>query len=563
VFRIYFLLLVMGFYFSCQSDRPEPRAISTDPALIAAGQRTFAQDCSPCHNFRQDGIGPNLAGITREVSADWIARFIRNSPELIDGGDERARKLFDKYHVYMPPFGTYSDAKMEQLIAYLHTFDKPVPAVAEDSLALSNPIEKPIENSGIVVDMEFFTQIPFSSDEMPRTRIVKMDHIPGSRRLFVADLRGQLYEIINQEPQLVLDLNDLYSEFIHKPGLATGFGSFAFHPEFLQNGLLYVSHTEPPGTAPADFSYADSIKVTLQWVLTELKINNPAAWQFEVISRELFRIDMVTGIHGMQEIAFRPDVKPGDSDFGKLFIGIGDGGSAENGYIFLADNPGTVWSSILRIDPLGSNSKNGHYGIPEDNPFVQAPNKLPEVYAYGFRNPHRLTWDAQGRMLATCIGHHRIEEVNLILPGKNYGWPYREGTFVLNPYMNMSNVYPLPGKDETEYTYPIAQYDHEEGNAISGGYGIISDALPELKGKYIFGDIVRGRLLFINSNEILAGKQANVYEWRISLDGQPSDLVKLTGTTRVDLRFGRDAEYNIYIMTKADGKIYRLGRPAS
>src|SRR5690606_24093676 len=181
---------------------------------------------------------------------------------------------------------------------------------------------------------------------------------------------------------------------------------------------------------------------------------------FEVTEREMFRVNMVTGIHGMQEIAFRPHVKPGDSDFGKLFIGIGDGGSAENGYIFLADNPGTVWSTILRIDPLGSNSKNGHYGIPEDNPFVQAPNKLPEVYAYGFRNPHRLTWDDQGRMLATCIGHHRIEEVNLILPGNNYGWPYREGTFVLNPYVNMSNVFPLPGKDETEYTYPIAQYDH-------------------------------------------------------------------------------------------------------
>lgn len=550
-----FCLIILA----CQSGVPDTSKISTDPAFISSGEHTFAQDCSPCHSFRQDGIGPNLAGITREVSTDWIKRFIRNSQEVIDGGDPRAKKSFEKYHVYMPPFGNYSEDRLDKIIAYLHTFDKPVPMEGNEAAALMNPVEEPIENSGITIPISLFTEIPFSSDEMPRTRIVKMDHIPGSDRLFVADLRGQLYEIIDQKPILVLDLNKLYPNFIHKPGLATGFGSFAFHPQFLQNGLLYISHTEPPNTASADFSYADSIKVTLQWVLSECKVTDPASTSFVVEERELFRINMVTGIHGMQEISFQPDIPESDNNYGKLFVNIGDGGSAENGYVFLADNPGTAWAAILRIDPSGNSSKNGHYGIPPDNPFVGDSSALSEVFAYGFRNPHRTVWDSEGRMLTTGIGHHRIEEINQILPGKNYGWPYREGTFVIDPFHDMSNVFALPPKDEREYTYPVAQYDHEEGNAISGGYEVLSDQLPQLKGKYIFGDIVRGRLFLIDLHDVELGRQAKVSEWNISIDGQITDLMTLTGTTRVDLRFGKDAKGDIYILTKADGKIYKLG----
>lgn len=562
VINIYSLVAALFLIYACQPNKPVIEQISSDPAAIKSGERTFAQDCGPCHSFKQDAIGPNLAGITHEVSTAWIKKFIRNSQELIDGGDDRAQQLFEKYHVYMPAFGMYSEDKLDKLIAYMHTFDKPEAVGEDEELGLTNPVEESIENSGIVVNLQLFTEIPFSSEEMPLTRIVKMDHIPNSDRLFVADLRGQFYEIVDQKPHLRLDLNQVYPNFIPKPGLATGLGSFAFHPDFLKNGVIYISHTEPPQTAVADFSYADSIKVTLQWVLSECKIKDPSAKKFEVIDRELFRIDMITGIHGMQEIAFRPDAKPGDSDYGSLFIGIGDGGSAENGYIFLADNPGTVWSTILKIDPLGSNSKNGRYGIPADNPFIHTDGALPEVYAYGFRNPHRITWDSQGRMLATCIGHHRIEEINQILPGKNYGWPFREGTFRLNPYVNMSNVFPLPEAEEIEYTYPVAQYDHDEGNAISGGLEVISDLIPELKGKYIFGDIVRGRLFFINIDDIKPGQQAKVHEWRISFDGIPTDLTTLTGTNRVDLRFGKDADDYIYIMTKADGKIYKLGEAA-
>ena len=129
-------------------------------------------------------------------------------------------------------------------------------------------------------------------------------------------------------------------KFIHKPGLATGFGSFAFHPDFQKNGLLYTTHVESPGSGKADFAYNDSIKVTLQWVLSEWKTETPNAFPFSGKSRELFRINMVGSFHGVQEITFNPLAKPGDEDYGLLYIGIGDGSSVEFGYPFLVHSPG-------------------------------------------------------------------------------------------------------------------------------------------------------------------------------------------------------------------------------
>ena len=174
----------------------------------------------------------------------------------------------------------------------------------------------------------------------------------------------------------------LKPKLIDQPGIATGFGSFAFHPEFSKNGLLYTTHAEPPGSAKADFSYPDSIPVLLQWVLTEWK-TDPQSFPFSGQGREILRIDEPTGIHGMQEIAFNRIAKPGDEDYELLYIGIGDGGSAEIGHALVSQVPEKIWGSIIRIDPLGNNSKNGKYGIPPDNPFYKSGNgkAVPEIYA--------------------------------------------------------------------------------------------------------------------------------------------------------------------------------------
>jgi len=358
-----------------------------------------------------------------------------------------------------------------------------------------------------------------------------------------------------------MDMIKWRPNFIHQPGLATGFGSFAFHPEFAQNGLLYTTHTEPPKTAKADFEFEDSIRVLLQWIVMEWKVDRPGSPSFSGKGRELMRVNVESGIHGMQEITFNPTARPGDEDYGLLYIGIGDGGAVEHGFPFVAHSLNRIWGTVLRIDPAGKNSRNGQYGIPASNPFVHNADSstVKEIYAYGFRNPHRITWSQSGQMLVSNVGHFNIESLNLILPGHDYGWPIREGTFLVNAYANLKIVYPLPPDDSVyKVTYPVAQYDHGEGNAISGGYEYQGSAVPEFKGKFLFGDILIGKLFYVDMADIQLGKQAPIKRWRVRLNGEVKTLRELCGTDRIDLHFGRDARGELYIMTKGDGKLYKL-----
>lgn len=560
------ILPQLYFFSRCNSRASvDNSSISTDSVTIAAGEASFNKNCSGCHNFRQRGIGPQLGGVTAEVPVDWIQHFIRDSKKVIESGDERAQKLFKKYKIAMPSFSTITDDEMNGLIAYLNTHKKPNQRMTKsDGTELLNPIPDSIKLSNLVVGLQLVTQIPASSDsgKLPLTRITKLGFEPNSGSTFIIDLRGKLYKMQNNKPVVYMDIAKLKPKFIREPGLATGFGSFAFHPDFAKNGLLYTTHTEAPGSGKADFHYADSIKVTLQWVLTEWKTENPVAATFSGTSRELLRVNMVTGIHGIQEITFNPLSKPGNKDYGILYIGVGDGGSVDEGYPFLAHSKEKVWGTILRIDPRGSNSANGQYGIPSDNPFTKSKDtkNLGEIYALGFRNPHRITWTKSGEMLACNIGGENIESVNLIMPGHDYGWPIREGNFVINPYGELNKVYPLPANDSIyKITYPIAEYDHDWGiTAISGGFEYWGTSIPQLVGKFLLGDIPSGRLFFIEMADIKQGKQAPIKAWKISMNGEQKTLTELCRNDRVDLHFGRDAKGELYILTKTDGKVYKL-----
>ncbi len=558
------LLCAVGLVSSCthskSSDKVE--AMASDTASIKKGQTIFAQQCGSCHNFRQDGIGPQLGGVTSAASIDWIKNFIKNPQALIQSGDERAQQLHEKFKTMMPSFGNFTDDELNCVVAFLNTKEAPDPQKTKvDPNALKNPIPEPIAMSDLTLGLELLTTIPPSSTEGQLTRICKMDFRPDTKELFVVDLRGKLYQIENNQPKLYLDMVKEKPNFIHKPGLATGFGSFAFHPEFKNNGLLYTTHVESPGSGKADFAYNDSIKVTLQWVLSEWKTETPEAFPFAGKSRELFRVNMVGAYHGVQEITFNPLSKPGDEDYGLLYIGIGDGASVEFGFPFLVRSEDKIWGSIIRIDPAGNNSKNGKYGIPATNPLAKSkkPDAVRERFAYGFRNPHRITWTKRGQMLASNIGHHNIEALYMILPGRDYGWPIREGTFLMKYDENMSNIFPLPSDDATyNITYPVAQYDHDEGNAISGGFEYWGTSVPELQGKCIFGDIVKGRIFFVEADELKIGKQATIQEMKVSINGKITTMIELSGAQKVDMRFGRDHKGELYVMTKPDGKVYRV-----
>lgn len=559
------IFIIIVFLLSCcKSKTSEQVDISTDSVTIAKGQEIFSQNCSACHNFRQDGIGPQLGGITRTVSTDWIKEFIKDPKEVVESGDERGQRLFARYKTLMPSFAHYSDDELNELVAYMHTQEAPEAGSDTSGIAeLTDPIPQGIEQSDLVVEVEYVTEIPASAKKGFKTRITKLDYVPGTQRLFMVDLRGKLYELENGTPKVYMDMAELKPKFIDKPGLATGFGSFAFHPEFLKNGLLYTSHTEPAGTRKADFHYADTIPVALQWVVCEWKTNSPTDFPFKpTANRELFRIDMVTGMHGVQELTFNPNAKARDEDYGLLYIGIGDGASVQSGYPFLVHNIEKPWGSIFRIDPKGNNSANKQYGIPASNPFAKIENEeaVGELYANGFRNPHRITWTNAGQMLASNVGQAKIESVNLIMPGHDYGWPIREGTFLVNPFGDINKVYPLPANDaQYNVTYPAAQYDHDEGLAVTGGFEYTGSAHPELKGKYLFGDMNNGRLYYLDLAEVKPGNIATIREWKISRNGKITTTAELCGSKRVDLRFGKDAKGDVYFFSKQDGKVWRLG----
>jgi glucose/arabinose dehydrogenase len=294
-------------------------------------------------------------------------------------------------------------------------------------------------------------------------------------------------------------------------------------------------------------------------VVTEWKID-PKAFPLQGSGRELLRIDMPTGIHGIQQIAFNSTAKRNDEDYGLLYIGIGDGGSASVGKPLVSPTPNKIWGSIIRIDPSGHNSANGKYGIPAGNPFAKSTSEkvIPEIYAYGFRNPHKFTWTNSGQMLAGNIGEHSIESVYLIESGHFYGWPIREGTFLERFFNNSGKVYPLPLDDSVYHiTYPVAQFDHDEGTAICAGFDYNGSA-PALRGKFVFGDIGTGTLFFIDNKKIKQGKQENIYKWNIARHGKSTSLAEQCGNRRVDMRFSQDADGELYILTKADGKIYKV-----
>jgi len=559
-------IVSMLVFASCNSNTPaENDRISTDTADITAGRKIFTKNCASCHEFKHDGIGPDLSGVTREVSAEWLIKFIKNPQEIISSGDKRADSLFKKFKSVMPPFSSFTDEEHEALLAFINTHKETLTDKIENEHKLTDPIPEKIGMSGLVADISPVTKFPSTSadNKPPLSRITKLGFEPGSGKRFVNDLRGKLYVLVNNTPQVYLDIVKLKPAFITEPGLATGFGSFAFHPGFLKNGLFYTTHTEAPETAKADFYFSDTIKTEekIQWVLTEWKASNPTADTFSGSGRELLRINMVAGSHGVQEIVFNPLAKAGDEDFGKLYIGVGDGGSVQLGYPSVVQGKDKIWGSVIRIDPSGKNSANGKYGIPPDNPFTKANEEklVKEVYAYGFRNPHRITWTKSGDMLVSNIGQANIESLYLVKKGKNYGWPMREGKFYIDPITSLDNIFPIPPNDSIyKITYPVATFDHDEGLAICGGYEYTGSALPALKGKFLFGDIPSGRLFYIEVADLKKDKPAVIKEWKITMNGAPKTLKEICTCDRVDLHFGRDANGELYILTKRDGMLYKI-----
>lgn len=532
-----------------------------DELSVQEGMRLFNMHCASCHDFKANLIGPNLAGVTGKVDKAWLIDFINNPKEKIEAGDERSVRLYENYKSYMPAFEHFSKDELEALLGFIHKFSEAEKKNKHKRPgAITNPITERITESDLLLVLEEVFQVPASSDHHPKARINKLVALPTSKgeRLFIADLNGNLYEAKGSQVNTYLDIANHIPKFINVPGFGTGLGSFDFHPNFEENGLLYTTHTEPANSREADFGLPDSLKVGFQWVLTEWSVGDAESLRFKGSNRELLRVDMLGNAHGFQEISFNTMVKMGDADYGLLYLCIGDGGAIYANQEQFVGRKDHIWGSVIRIDPLGKNSTNGQYGIPSDNPFTGDADGIPEIWAYGFRNPHRISWDAMDtrRMYVSNIGRHSVEEVNLVHKGGNYGWPYREGTFVFDSDANTEVVYPLP-KDDEGFDYPIIQYDHDEGNAVSGGFAYYG-MIKQLKGKYLFGDIPRGTLFSADLGSVQQGKKASIQKLNFLLDGEATNFDALLGGARVDLRWGMDSKGELYLFTKYDGKVYKV-----
>lgn len=450
---------------------------------------------------------------------------------------------------------------------------------------VQDPIPQKIAGGDITVAVRDFVRLPKTPDAAtPRGTSEAYARIQyllpardGSGRLFVNDTRGVLYvtDAKGREPKAYLDLRkqDVGFDDSHFPNEA-GLAGFAFHPDFARKGrpgygTLYTAYSAATDSGKCD--YLDEDDASHQSVLREWTAADPAADTFSGTSREVFRIGQFAFNHNIGTIAFNPNVKDGTPDYGNLYVCLGDGGAANDpkGYgQGLAEPHG----SIMRIHPFPRMSDARQYTIPKDNPFAGKKGVAPEIWAYGFRHPQQFSWDTggDGKMLVAEFGQGQVEEVNLGVAGGNYGWQLREGTFATafaaTGDKRTEQVFPRPEKDEAEFLYPVAQYDHDEGRGISGGFVYRGTRVPELHGKYVFSELVRGRLFYVDADSLAQGKQAEIKELRLTIGGEEKPLIDVVGypnpyapgTLRADLRLGVDDAGELYLLTKGDGWVRTL-----
>jgi glucose/arabinose dehydrogenase len=328
----------------------------------------------------------------------------------------------------------------------------------------------------------------------------------GSGRLFVVEKAGRI-RIISDGGLLREPFLDI-SPIVLSRASEQGMFAVAFHPDYRANGIFFVHYTDQGGDTAlvryrvsADPSRADPASAT-----KILGVEQPAA------------------NHNGGQIAFGPD--------GYLYIGLGDGGGAGdpqgNG-----QNRGSLLGKILRLDV----DRGDPYGIPSDNPFRTTAGARPEVWAQGLRNPWRFSFDrATGDLFIADVGQGILEEVDFqpgaSKGGENYGWNSMEGSRCFRP---------TTGCNRAGLALPIAEYSHDLGCSITGGFRYRGQAVPTFGTTYFFGDYCSGRL------------------WGLAPGpGGTWNLAQLLDTKLGISSFGEDEQGEIYVTDLGAGEVYRL-----
>ena len=409
-------------------------------------------------------------------------------------------------------------------------------------------------------------------------RMMRLVDEPGTGRLFVSDMRGIVYTV-SYDGRTVTPYLDLtaarWALQIQASGRERGFQSFALHPQFGEAGApgygkLYA-YTDSNDTAPpADFVSGGGSDAH-DTLLLEWTAGDPAATVYDGgPPRELLRVEQPFGNHNGGQLGFNPLAAPGDPDFGLLYIGSADGGSGGDP-LDLAQNLGSIFGKILRIDPLGANSANGQYGIPADNPFAGDAGTLGEIYAYGVRNPQRFAWDVQnGNLFVADIGQNIVEEMSLVTSGANLGWNDWEGSFRFISRREVSLVDP---RGEAGLSYPVAEYGQldpllQRSSAATGLVVYRDDAIPQLTNLVLFGDSPSGEIFYVDADDLPEGGQESIRRVLLRDQGDTKTLLQViqeknaaqgrTPTGRADLRLDHGPGGQVYLLNKHDGVIRRL-----
>ena len=330
----------------------------------------------------------------------------------------------------------------------------------------------------------------------------------GSGRLFVVLQSGRIVVFENdpgvESAETFLDIRERVNDAGNEEGLL----GLAFDPAFAENGYFYVNYTasEPRRTVVSRFSVSagDPNRADAGSELVFLEVAQP------------YRN------HNGGHVAFGPD--------GMLYVGPGDGGSSGdprgNG-----QDASTLLGSILRID-VSVLDETGGYAVPPDNPFAGGDGSArPEIWAYGLRNPWRFSFDREtGDLWAADVGQNRYEEIDLIKPGRNYGWNVMEGAKCFRP----TNC------DTRGLEMPVAVYGRDGGCSVTGGYVYRGRRLPTLYGAYLYADFCSGKIWALRHDGVAVTEQMLIADTGLSISS-----------------FGEDASGEVYVLT-FEGAVYRF-----